>query len=534
MLATVKLQAQFTDPFSVEASLEKVSAEKLVMTLSFSIADDHYLYADEISLSSPQEKVEVNPVSLPKPKEKRDPFLEKLVSVYANDVVLQYEIENFDDEIFNLVLLYQGCSAELCFMPATKQYQLDPRNGRLLTAEQKDELDQQLSGADSAASWRTLAEDFSVRNRAAGYMPVDEFIRFIDRAESGDEVGENVLEATFMKHGVLLTILLILLGGLALNLTPCVLPMIPINIAIIGAGAQASTRKRGFFLGAAYGLGITLVYGILGVLAVLTGMRFGTLNSSYWFNIGIGLLFLVLALAMFGVFNLDFTKMMGHMTAGKSRKGSFATAFIFGGVAALLAGACVAPVVISVLLLSAKLYSQGVILAISLPFLLGLGMALPWPFAGAGLSFLPKPGPWMVRVKQAFGVLIMAFAFWYGWLGFQLLQARFEENNEAAQQEQMALSNEDWQTSLADGLAEAQRENKPVLIDFWATWCKNCLQMEKTTFKDDAVQERLSDYVKIKFNAEDLDDPAVRPVLDHFEVLGLPTYVILHPQRMSL
>ena len=95
-----------------------------------------------------------------------------------------------------------------------------------------------------------------------------------------------------------------------------------------------------------------------------------------------------------------------------------------GVVAALLAGACVAPVVISVLLLSARWYGEGMVAGLLLPFLLGLGMALPWPFAGAGLSFLPKPGKWMKWVKYSFGALILLFAVYYGGLAANLFMTR--------------------------------------------------------------------------------------------------------------
>ena len=99
-----------------------------------------------------------------------------------------------------------------------------------------------------------------------------------------------------------------LLGGMALNLTPCVLPLIPINLAIIHGGRAAHSRREGFLHGAAYGTGMALTYRILGLVVVLTGSKFGTLNSSVWFNIPIAIVFAVLALAMFDVFHIDFAR----------------------------------------------------------------------------------------------------------------------------------------------------------------------------------------------------------------------------------
>ena len=96
-----------------------------------------------------------------------------------------------------------------------------------------------------------------------------------------------------------------------------------------------------------------------------------------------------------------------------------------GAVAALLAGACVAPVVIQVVLFSSNLYATGTTIALALPFFLGLGMAMPWPIAGAGLAALPKPGAWMVRVKQVFGVFILATAAYYGYVAYAIFANRW-------------------------------------------------------------------------------------------------------------
>ena len=369
-------------------------------------------------------------------------------------------------------------------------------------------------------------ENFELLGATGGYLDEQAFLQFVDDAEAG-----ATPRGLFEGRGLLTIILLIILGGIALNLTPCVLPLIPINLAIIGAGTQAGSRMRGFALGGTYGLAMAAVYGVLGLVVILvTDQSFGTINSTIWFNLAIAILFVVLALAMFDIIHIDFSKYQGKLNVSRiAKQGTFVLAFFMGGITALLAGACVAPVVIQVIVYSGDLYAKGAKIALALPFLLGVGLALPWPLAGAGISCLPKPGMWMVRVKQALGLFILVFAGYYGYLAWEI----FDHQRAAAApgHAPLAQTEEGWTDSICEGLATARSEDRLVLVDMWATWCKNCFVMDRTTFKDDAVVDRLEDYVKIKFQAEDLKTSPAKELIERFEGIGLPTYAILRPKR---
>jgi cytochrome c biogenesis protein CcdA/thiol-disulfide isomerase/thioredoxin len=440
-------------------------------------------------------------------------------------------------------LRYQSCNDTTCFPPATADAEWTFRvvaPGVPVVPQYADVLGAIAFGrgkplpraavADLASLFPALApagvaqlSDFAVAGTTGGYLGTDAFLTFIGNAEKG--VKETGL---FDGRGPLAIVLIVLLGGLALNLTPCVLPMIPINLAIIGAGAQAGSRVRGFLLGGTYGLAMAVVYGVLGLVVIMTASTFGTINASPWFNLGIAALFVVLGLAMFDLLAIDFSSLSSKLRLGHAARGSFMLSFTMGAVAALLAGACVAPVVIQVVLFSSNLYATGTSVALALPFLLGVGMALPWPLAGAGLAALPRPGLWMVRVKYAFGVVILATAGYYGYLAYQIFDSRRVDPTSVSSsvEEQLKAG---WYGSLDEGLAVAAREQKPVLIDMWATWCKNCLTMDKTTFQDPAVKSALDGYVKIKFQAEQPDAPGVQSVMQRFGAVGLPTYAIIRP-----
>ncbi|TDI26904.1 MAG: hypothetical protein E2P06_01360, partial [Acidobacteria bacterium] len=295
-------------------------------------------------------------------------------------------------------LRYQACNDRMCFTPTNVPIQFDltvaPATQALstvhpdlfggLTLVDPAAGDPQPAPAPSAPVLDDLSvlsalEEFNVLSNTGGYLDTEAFLAFMKAAESGE--GQH---GWFEGRGPLAILALILVGGLALNLTPCVLPMIPINLAIIGAGTRAGSRMRGFALGGAYGLAMALVYGLLGLVVILTAGTFGTINSSPWFNLGIAALFVVLGLAMFDVLAIDFSRLQSKLTMGGNDSGSFLVAFGMGAVAALLAGACVAPVVIQVIVFSSNLYGTGTTIALALPFFLGLGMALPWPIAGAG------------------------------------------------------------------------------------------------------------------------------------------------------
>ncbi len=493
-----------------------------VLKISVEISKNAYLYKDQtkVELTDSSGK-KASPVKEPQTVSEKDPFGEEHI-IYPEGVrVWEFSTVKLTPPL-KVNIKFQGCAKVpyVCYPPQEKEFIItaSPEQGQIIVPEVGTEPHKVKQSLD----WKEQVGRFSVKGSASGYMKEKDFIAFIDSSLSAGPKKEDSLFEKLKRNNLFISIILILIGGLALNLTPCVLPMIPINVAIIGAGARSGSKLKGFMVGLMYGLGITLVYGLLGLAAVLTGSTFGSINSSPYFNFSAGIVFLFLALAMFGVFSIDFSR---YMTAGKTNsKGGMLTAMGMGGISALLAGACVAPVVIAVLLFSSYLYAQGNIYGLLLPFILGAGMAIPWPFAGAGIAMLPKPGPWMVKVKYVFGVFIIAIAAYYLFAGYSLVSPNKPVSGEV----------EGWLSSLPEAFLAAEKEKRPLLIDFSASWCKNCEAMDASTLKSPKVKKKLKDFVRLKFRAENPNEPEIKEVLSYFKVLGLPTYVILEPGQIII
>src|SRR5206468_9077291 len=164
---------------------------------------------------------------------------------------------------------------------------------------------------------------------------------------------------------------------------------------------------------------------------------------------------------MFDVITIDFSK-YSYGLIPQGRTGPTVMAFSMGAVAAILAGACVAPVVIEVVLFSSNLYAKGIAIALGLPFFLGIGMAVPWPIAGAGIASLPKPGAWMVRVKQVLGVFILATAAYYAYVSYEIVSSRGVDPA-TVQASVDAQLKDGWYSSVPEGLAAARDRRSLVL-----------------------------------------------------------------------
>ncbi len=389
----------------------------------------------------------------------------------------------------------------------------------------------------------------------------------------------------FGDKGILVTMLLVFLGGLALNLTPCVYPMIPITISYFGGQSQG---KKGSILAHAilYVVGMAITYSVLGVLAAMTGGLFGAALQYPPVLIGIALVMVALALSMFDVYELRMPAFLNRL-AGTSQKG-FVGTLLMGLTVGIVAAPCIGPFVLGLLTYVGN--KGNPVLGFVLFFILAIGMGLPLMVLGAfsgSIKKLPRSGAWMIWVRKIFGFILLAMAVFfleplfpnglaYYWtLALILLLAGIYlawidsvnatgkafpfvrmivgilffaaalyaaitgiEGHVRSIQTKFAGapvgSAIQWRPYSEAMLAQASRELKPVFIDFYADWCAPCKELDAKTFAASEVISRSKDFIMLKVDLTSTDDPKAEELRAKYQVKGVPTLVFLKPDGREI
>ena len=284
-----------------------------------------------------------------------------------------------------------------------------------------------------------------------------------------------------LRHQDWLTLLLIaFLGGIATSLLPCVYPMIPITLAVLGTTQNETTRLKAFVLSLCYVLGIALTYALLGATAASTGKLFGALLGNTYVVIAITLLLVAMALSMFGLFEIKVPAFISQKL-GKKTSTNYLGAFIAGLIFGIIASPCVGPVLISILTYVAQ--TQNIKLGFILLFVFALGLGQLFIILGLSvqsIKLLPKSGAWMTTIKYIFGIVILLIAIGYV---YPILPKRFSSLMVSQQQSIQ------WQDYTKENLERAVSEGKGAIIDFYADWCSACKELEVDTFSHESVQD---------------------------------------------
>ncbi len=372
------------------------------------------------------------------------------------------------------------------------------------------------------------------------------------------------LARIFASHGYLPGFFVVLIGGLALNLTPCVYPLIGVTVAYFGNEGGGPRRVIGLAL--LYVLGIALTFSVVGVVAALTGGLFGAAMQNPYVLGAIALMLFALATSSFGLFSLQ-PPVWLMQRAGIARPG-YVGSLAMGLGMGVVAAPCIGPIVLGLLLTVQR--SGSALFGFALFFTLAIGMGIPYvalALAAGNIRNLPRSGEWLAWVEQLFGFILIGLALYFldpltpnrlitrllpyyagaagiflgfiasagrTWRPFLVLRSSIGVLSTVviiymivqARRPLAQLSFAAYSDAL---MREAQAQHKPVVVDFSADWCVPCREMEHTTFVDPAVIDAARGFVRLRANMTAEND-ANKALMKQFNVQGVPTTVFIDSQ----
>lgn len=522
------------------------------VSMQWQIAENYYLYQDKLAFSLNGKPVENAPQFLSSAEQYEDPYF-GLVTIFKHDLNLTLPLKDPQPQDL-LEVTYQGCAKGFCYPPETKQFQIGDLSSNIsANHEMQNSVEETHQPSQSAVE---NANVFSSQQ---------------------NQLAESLSQS---KYAMLWFFVL----GIGLAFTPCVLPMLPLLSAIVIGGRKEETGNwRALALSFVYVQGMALTYTLLGLVVVLIGLPFQIALQSPYVLIGLSIVFVLLALSMFGLFTLQLpSSLQTKLTqfSQQQKSGAFFGVFVMGAIAGLVASPCTSAPLSGALLYVAQ-SGDFVIGALTL-YLLALGMGLPLILITVfGNKILPKSGAWMENVKTAFGFVMLALpiflisriipSVWeprlwallgvsfFIWLATQMrsngiglffrilffvaamvsaqpLQHWVWQDNAATSQAanaQSAIKNSlvFQQISTYDELQAVlkQHPNKMAMLDLYADWCVACKEFEHKTFADPQVQTALSDVLLLRVDMTN-NSESNRTLMKALAVTGLPTIIFFNQQ----
>lgn len=502
------------------------------LTVRLQIAEGYYLYRHRFSFKG--ENADFVPPALPPGTDHEDDFFGK-TQVYYQQVAIPLQLTRVDEQ-GRLHISYQGCTEGLCYPPTDQVIDLSP-----LAAP--DEPTRQPGPQVGAATQDAPASQ------------------------------QDRLAAALGSQGFWLSVAAFFALGLGLAFTPCVFPMYPILTGIIAGAGRLSTR-RAFLLSFVYVQGMALTYTLLGLVVASAGLQFQAALQHPYVLIGLSVMFVLLALSMFGLYTLQLPSSLQTRLSGLSNRqhgGSVAGVAIMGAISGLVCSPCTTAPLSGALIYVAQ--SGDLWLGGAALYALSLGMGLPLLLLGtSGGKLLPRAGAWMDVVKQLFGFALLAVPIlllsrlWsdqvttLAWLGLGLALCGYLYHHNQGTEHGLGKSLRGFALLLAMmGAVVAGKElllptptgasaeiqaprfipiktlddlkvqlaaarGKPVLLDLYADWCVACKEFEHKTFSDPEVRARFDEMVLLQADVTANDDADV-DLLNGLNVLGLPTLI---------
>ncbi len=524
---------------------------------------DEFLIPTAVKFKS-QNGLTIGTIKYPAPEHKKFVFSEEPLAVYENTVYIFTHVTVASDIQENKIVIegilgFQACDDQSCQAP--------------------DET--------------VFSQEFSIAKGSETVTLINQDIFAQQQSEAGEKEIAISLEDNFGKtaaeKGLLWTFILVFLGGLALNLTPCVYPLIPITISYFGGQTQG--KKSNLVAHAMlYVLGMAITYSILGMIAAFTGSLFGAALQNPIVLAVIAFILVSLSLSMFDLYEIRVPAFLSNF-AGGAKQGFFGT-FFMGLTVGIVAAPCIGPFVLALLTYVGE--KGSVLLGFSLFFVLALGMGVPFLFLGifsGSINKLPRSGAWMIWVRSIFGFILIGMAVYFlqplfpnallfhfslalvlfvggiymAWIEstetpgkvfpivrnligvvFFILallvaangvQSYVDKSVAEAQAEAGILASAEkitWSEYSEQKLGEAKNQHKPVMIDFYADWCIPCKELDKFTFSQLEVVEMSKNFLMLKVDLTTENSPQSKELKNKFRIKGVPTLVFLNSEGKQL
>lgn len=509
--------------------------------VNWSIAEGYYLYQEKISVKLNQEETSSfdEPTFSISPEDYNDPYF-GLMKIFKKPVQAIFKASQPPLKAEDVVeITYQGCTEGFCYPPEVKEIKV----------------------ADLSVAHVANTEKTSENSTALSAQP---------KAEQ-DRLAESLFNSKYAVFGFFLL-------GLGLAFTPCVLPMLPLLSAIVIGQNQRPNMWRAFALSFVYVQGMALTYTLLGLVVAAIGLPFQVALQHPYVMIALSIIFVLLALSMFGVFTLQLPSSLQtklSLLSQQQKAGAFGGVFLMGMIAGLVASPCTSAPLSGALLYVAQsgdLFTGAITL-----YLLALGMGVPLILITLfGNKILPKSGMWMETVKKLFGFVMLAlpvflisrilpdewtprlwamlgtaFFIWFafqmpkngtGWvfrilflvaamISVKPLQTWvWGESQAPSAVENKAVSHIEFKQVKSEAeLQQALAENNKslVMLDLYADWCVACKEFEKETFSDPSVQKAFGDMLLLQVDMTKNSEEN-RALMTKYKVLGLPTILFFN------
>ena len=509
--------------------------------VNWSIAEGYYLYQEKISVKLNQAETSSfdEPTFSISPEDYNDPYF-GLMKIFKKPVQAIFKASHPPLKAEDVVeIAYQGCTSGFCYPPEVKEIKV----------------------ADLPIAQVANTEKTSEKSTALSAQP---------KAEQ-DRLAESLFNSKYAVFGFFLL-------GLGLAFTPCVLPMLPLLSAIVIGQNQRPNMWRAFALSFVYVQGMALTYTLLGLIVAAIGLPFQVALQHPYVMIGLSIIFVLLALSMFGVFTLQLPSSLQtklSLLSQQQKAGAFGGVFLMGMIAGLVASPCTSAPLSGALLYVAQsgdLFTGAITL-----YLLALGMGVPLILITLfGNKILPKSGMWMETVKKLFGFVMLAlpvflisrilpdewtprlwamlgtaFFIWFafqmpkngtGWvfrilflvaamISVKPLQTWvWGETQAPSAVENKAVSHVEFKKVKSEAeLQQALAENNKslVMLDLYADWCVACKEFEKETFSDPSVQKAFGDMLLLQVDMTKNSEEN-RALMTKYKVLGLPTILFFN------